>query len=48
MNVYRYQAKARETVYYKMTKYAKGKPGESGTCSFSIPKATDALRVASA
>jgi len=23
------QAKARETVYYKMTKYAKGKPGES-------------------
>jgi len=24
------QAKARETVYYKMTKYAEGKPGQAG------------------
>jgi len=24
------QAKARETVYYKMTKYAEGKAGQSG------------------
>ena len=24
------QAKARETIYYKMTKYAEGKPGQAG------------------